>query len=109
MTKKQSCVLCTDSFIVYIKTNHIYKDVVEENETRFDTPSYGLEMQLAKVWNEKAIGLINGELGRKKNTKFVGLRAKTFSYLKNDGCENRKIKMNKNIHHKKEKSNLDII
>ena len=66
MTKKQSCVLCTDSFIVYIKTNDIYKDFVEENETRFDTPSYGLEMQLAKVWNEKAIGLINGELGRKK-------------------------------------------
>ena len=44
MTKKQNCVLCTDSLIVHLKTNDIYKDVVEENERRFDTSSYGLEM-----------------------------------------------------------------
>ena len=27
----------TDSFIVYIKTDDIYKDIAEEVETRFDT------------------------------------------------------------------------
>ena len=27
----------TDSFIVYIKTDDIYKDIAEDIETRFDT------------------------------------------------------------------------
>ena len=27
----------TDSFIVYIKTDDIYKDIAEDVETRFDT------------------------------------------------------------------------
>ena len=30
----------TDSFIVYIKTVHIYKDIAEDFETRFDTSIY---------------------------------------------------------------------
>ena len=29
-----------DSFIVYIKTNDIYKDIAEDVETGFDTSSY---------------------------------------------------------------------
>ena len=53
MTKKQNCVLCTDSLIVHLKTNDIYKDVVEENERRFDTSSYGLEMGSLKEDYEK--------------------------------------------------------
>ena len=30
----------TDSFIAYIKTENIYKDVAENVETRFDTSHY---------------------------------------------------------------------
>ena len=30
----------TDSFIVYIKTDDIYKDIAEDVETRFDTSNY---------------------------------------------------------------------
>ena len=30
----------TDSFIVYIKTDGIYKDFAEDVETRFDTSNY---------------------------------------------------------------------
>ena len=33
----------TDSFIVYIKTDHIYKDIVNDVETRFDTSNYELD------------------------------------------------------------------
>ena len=33
----------TESFVVYIKTDHIYKDIAEEVETRFDTSNYELE------------------------------------------------------------------
>ena len=35
------------------------------------------------------------ELSRKIMTKFVGLRAKTYSYLKDDGRENKKAKDSK--------------
>ena len=30
----------TDSFIVYIKTDDIYKDIAEDFETRFDISNY---------------------------------------------------------------------
>ena len=103
--KAKLCVMYRQFHCVH-KNNDIYKGVVEENETRFGTSSYGLEMK--KLQNEKAIRLINGELSRKKITKFVGLRAKTFSYLIDDGCENRKMKRNK-ISITKKKSNLNII
>ena len=32
----------TDSFIVYIKTDDIYKDITEDVQTRFDTSNYCL-------------------------------------------------------------------
>ena len=39
---------------------------------------------------KKVIGLMEDELGRKIMTKFVRLRAKTYSYLIDDGSEDRK-------------------
>ena len=33
----------TDDFIIYIKTDNIYKDIDEDFETRFDTSNYKLE------------------------------------------------------------------
>ena len=38
----------TDSSIVYIKTDDIYKDIAEDVETRFDTSSYELHRPLPK-------------------------------------------------------------
>ena len=35
-------------FILYIKTNDIYKDIAEDVETRFDTSSYELDRPLPK-------------------------------------------------------------
>ena len=66
-------------FIVYIKTNDIYKDIVEDVETRFDTSNYELGRSLPKGKNKKVIGLMKDELGGKIMTKFVGLKAKTHS------------------------------
>ena len=34
----------TDSSIVYIKADDIYKDIAEDVETRFDTSNYELEV-----------------------------------------------------------------
>ena len=41
--KAKLCFMDTDSFIVYIKTDHIYKDIAEDIETRFDTSNYELD------------------------------------------------------------------
>ena len=38
----------TDSFIVHVKTDDIYKDVAEDVETRFYTSNYELERSLPK-------------------------------------------------------------
>ena len=35
-------------FIVYIKTDDIYKDIAEDVETRFDTSDYELDRLLPK-------------------------------------------------------------
>ena len=43
---------------VYIKANHIYKDMAENIETRFDTWIYELERPLPKGENKKVTGLI---------------------------------------------------
>ena len=66
-----------DSFIVYIKTDDIYKNILEDIETRFDTSNYELGRPFPKGKNKKGIGLMKDELGGKIMTKFVGLRAKT--------------------------------
>ena len=43
----------TDSFIVYIKTCDIYKDIAKDIETRFDTSNYELDRPLPKGKNKK--------------------------------------------------------
>ena len=57
----------TDSFIEHMKTKYIYADVVEENETRFDTLNYELDRPLPTRENKKAVGLMKDELGWKKH------------------------------------------
>ena len=41
----------TDSFIVYAKTNEIYKDIAEDVETRFDTSYFEIDRPLPKGKN----------------------------------------------------------
>ena len=80
----------TDGFIVYIKTDDIYKDTAKDVEIRFDTSNDELDRPLAKGKNKKLIGLMKDELGGKIMTKFVGIRAKTYSYLIDGGSEDTK-------------------
>ena len=46
--KTKLCSMDTESFIVYIKTNGIYKDIAEDIETRFDISNYELDTPLPK-------------------------------------------------------------
>ena len=47
---------------------------------------------MPKGKNKKVIGLMKDELDGKILAKFVGLRAKTCSYLIDDGSEDKKVK-----------------
>ena len=80
----------TGSFIVYIKTNDIYKYIAEDVETRFDTSNYELDRPLPKGRNKNVIGLMKDKLSGKIMAKFVGLRSKTCSYLIDDYSEDKK-------------------
>ena len=79
-------------FIVYIKTDGIYKDIIEDAETIFDTSNYELDRPLSKGTNKKVFGLMKDELCGKIMKKFVRLRAKMYSYLIDDGCEDKNAK-----------------
>ena len=73
--KAKLCYAATYSFIVCIKI------VIESN------------------W--KVIGLMKDELGGKVVPKFVGLRVKTYSYLIEDGGEDKKAKDTQNVCHRR--------
>ena len=46
--KSKLCYMDNDSFIVYIETDDIYKDIAENVKTRFDTSNYELYRPLPK-------------------------------------------------------------
>ena len=100
MVKKQNCVIWTDIiyiFIICIKTDDIYKDIAEDVDTKFETLNYELDRPLPKRKKKKVIGLMKNELGGKIMKKFLGLRAKTYSYLIDDGSEDKKAKGKKTV------------
>ena len=87
------CYMDTDSFIVYIKTDDIYKHIAEDVEARFDTSDIELDRPSPKRINKKVIGLTKEEISGEIMNKFVGLRAKTYSYLKDNNNEDKKEKV----------------
>ena len=68
------CYVDTDSFILHIKTDDIYKDITEVVEMRFGTPNYELDGPLTKGKNKKVIRLMKDELGEKIIKKLVELK-----------------------------------
>ena len=95
------CYMDTDSFAMHIKTNDFYKDIANDVENRFDTSNYEVNTSetsalarrpLPTGKNKKIIGLMKDELGGKIITEFVTLRPKTYSFLTDDGKEDKKAK-----------------
>ena len=60
------CYTDAYSFIVYIKTDDIYKDIVEVLEARLGTLNYELNRPLSKEKKKKVMELTKDEL-REKN------------------------------------------
>ena len=86
------CYMDTDSFIMNIKTNDFYEGIANDVENRRDTSNYKVNRPLPMGKNKKIIGLMKDELGGKIITEFVTLRPKTYSYLTDDGKEDKKAK-----------------
>ena len=86
------CYMDTDSFIIHIKTEDFYKDVANDVEKRFDTSNYEVNRPLPTGKNKNVIGLMKDELGGRIIKKSVTLRPKTYSYLTDDGEEDKKAK-----------------
>ena len=85
------CYMDTDSFIMNIKTSDFYKDTASDIENRFDTSNYEVNRPLLTGKNKNVIGLTKDELGG-YFTEFVTLRPKTYSFLTDDGKEDKKAK-----------------
>ena len=107
------CYMYTDSFVIYVKTEDFYKDIIDDVEKWFDTSNYSKDDKrpLPIRKNKKVIGLFKDELGGKIIIESVGLRAKTQSYLVCDDNENKqRLKFNYYSKHKKAKgTNKSVI
>ena len=86
------CYMDTDWFVMNIKTEDFYKDIVNDVEKRFDTSNYEVDRPLSTGKNKKVIGLMKDELGGRVITEFVAFRRKTYSYLTGDCKEDKKAK-----------------
>ena len=65
------CYIYTDSFIVVVKAEDIYKDIAEDVETRFDLSNYELYRPLPKWKKKEVIELMKDELGGQIIREFV--------------------------------------
>ena len=61
--KSKLCYIVTDSFIVHIKSEDIYKDISDDVEKWFDTSNCEVDRPLPMGKNKKVIGLLKDELG----------------------------------------------
>ena len=86
------CYMDTDSFIIHIKTEDVHEDIADDVGKRFDSPNYENNRRLPIGKNKEVIGLMIDELGEKIITEFVALKAKTYSYLTDDGSNAKKAK-----------------
>ena len=75
MVKKQNCVIDTNSFIVYVRTDFIYQDTVEGVQTSFHTLSYKISRPLHKRKNQIVIELMKDELEKLPRSVALKLKA----------------------------------
>ena len=84
----------TDSFLYEIKTEDFYKDIAGDVKDRFDTSEYpeNHPSGIPTGINKKVLGMFKDEVAGKNIKEFVGLRAKLYSFIIEDGEENKKCK-----------------
>ena len=89
IAKKLNCVKWIKTVSLYTQKQMIFV-ITLQKMLKLDRP-------LPKGKNKKVIQLMKNELSGKIVIKFVGLRAKSYSYLIDDGSEGKKAKNTKNF------------
>ena len=95
MEKKQNYFYTdTDSLMYEIETEDFYKDISEDVKDRFDTSDYpeNHPSGIPTGINKKVLGMFKDEAAGKIIKEFVGLRAKLYSFIMEDGKENKRCK-----------------
>ena len=84
----------TDSLMCEIETEDFYKDISGDVKDRFDTSDYpeNHPSGIPTGINKKVLGMMKDEAGGKTIKEFVGLRAKLYSFVMDDGEETKKCK-----------------
>jgi hypothetical protein len=103
----------TDSFILYIETEDIYKDMYENKEL-FDLSDLTIDNNKYNCQdNKKALGKMKDEVPNSVITEFIALAPKVYSFITNEG-ENKKTAkgvqravLKKQINHKDYKDTLE--
>ena len=81
--KIELCYMDTDSFIIYVETEDIYKDISNHVNKWFDTSNFSKDINrpLEKGKIEKIIGKFKDELGGLIMSEFCARRPKTYAFL----------------------------
>ena len=87
MGKRQSVLYGYKQFHCVHKAD---EDIAKDAETIFDTSICELDRPLSRGKNKKSIDVMKNKLGGKVLKEFIGLRAKTCSYLIDDSSEDKK-------------------
>ena len=84
----------TDSLMYKIETEDFYKDISGDVKDRFDTSDYpeNHPSEIPTGINKKVLGMMKDEAAGKIIKEFVGLRAKLYSFVMDDGEETKKCK-----------------
>ena len=69
----------TDSFIIYVETDDIYKDMLE-NKNLYDFSEYPKNHSNYDIKNKKVLGKFKDELNSKIIKEFIGLKPKMYSF-----------------------------
>ena len=84
----------TDSLMYEIEIEDFYKDISKDVKDRFDTSDYpeNHPSGIPTGINKKVLGMFKDEAAGKIIKEFVGLRAKLYSFIMEDGKENKRCK-----------------
>ena len=74
----------TDSLCYEIETQEIYKELWEDKEL-FNNSDYPKDSQFLDSTNKKVIGKFKDEAAGMPIVEFIGLRSKMYSYVKDNG------------------------
>ena len=81
----------TDSLVYEVKTDDIYEDINSMSDY-FDMSEYPKESKYYNTKNKKVIGKFKDEVSSDYISEFIGVRSKTYAFVKNNKEVSKKLK-----------------